>query len=77
MFFPGDLYVLGTDTNFPVGFIEQTCFFKKVLSVRRMFVESHRTETNPYLVLEHKRTFQELLFFHRTDIHIQEALSSP
>ena len=55
-----------TDTNFPGGLIEKTCFFKKVLSVRqtsRTDFLSHRTDTNfprnPYLVLEHIGIFQE------------------
>ena len=32
-FVPGGSNVLRTCTNFPGGFIEQTCFFKEVLSV--------------------------------------------
>ena len=35
MNFPGGSNVLRTDTNFPGGFIEKTCFFEEVLSVRR------------------------------------------
>ena len=45
MNFPGEsIYVLRTDTNFPGGLIEKTCFFKEVLSVRRtdLIVSSNR-----------------------------------
>ena len=66
-------YVLRTDTNFPGGFIEQTRFFNKGLSVRR-----EKKTKNPYLVLEHIPIFQEPLFFHRTDINFPGAsISSP
>ena len=42
--FQEGLYVLRTDTNFPEGLIEKTCFFKEVLSVRRtdLFISSNR-----------------------------------
>ena len=79
--FQEGLYVLRTDTNFPGGLIEKTCFFKEVLSgsSNRPYhlIEQINFPRNPYLVLEHIRIFQEPLFSHRTDTHFQEALSSP
>ena len=39
-------YVLQTDTNFPGGFSEKTCFCKKVISVCQQTLLSHRTDTN-------------------------------
>ena len=76
--FQKGLSVRRTDTNFPGGFIEQTCFLKRVYLFVEQPLLSHRTYTNfprnPYLVLEHIRIFQEhLLFSHRTDINFPGA----
>ena len=64
--FPGGMDpVLRTDMNFPGGLIERTRG-GSICSSNRFY---HRTDTNPNLVLEHTRIFQEPLFSHRTDTH--------
>ena len=68
--FQEGLSVLQTDTNFPGGFIEQTRRF--ICSSKRPYFSSNiwtNFPKNSYLVPEHMPIFQELLFFHRTDIH--------
>ena len=63
------IYVLQTDTNFPGGLIEKTCFFKEVLSIR---------QTGPYYLIEQTYTAKKTLIIVLGQILIfQEALSSP
>ena len=72
--FQEGLYVLRTDTNFPGGLFEKTCFFQggSICSSNRPYYLIEQILIFPetlILVLEHIRIFQEPLFSHRTDTH--------